>query len=218
MQDANQKEIQALKYKDRDAARDDFNDELLRMVLERCIEARKEAIGPSAHVSHPLLRRDAMKGQEMMHPNLQRNMYFLANSSYTIAREDSSGHMRDYFIILRDRRLGEKRPLIVYMVIVHKRLKERGKRRYGRIIRGLQRHIMQIRPLMDAAKGMTDNTCAFNATGHPALALPIGFVPARTDESIKLPASMQIVGKWYDKATILRVAYAWEQAVDWKTF
>jgi amidase len=70
---------------------------------------------------------------------------------------------------------------------------------------------------MEAAKGMTENTCAFNATGHPALALPIGFVPAKTEESIRLPASMQIVGKWYDEATILRVAYAWEQAVDWKT-
>ncbi|KAL3486573.1 amidase signature domain-containing protein [Aspergillus germanicus] len=71
---------------------------------------------------------------------------------------------------------------------------------------------------MEAAKGMTENTCAFNATGHPALALPIGFVPAKTDNSIRLPASMQIVGRWYDEATILRVAYAWEQAVDWKTF
>jgi amidase len=71
---------------------------------------------------------------------------------------------------------------------------------------------------MEAAKGMTENTCAFNATGHPALALPIGLVPAKTDESIRLPASIQIVGKWYDEATILRFAYAWEQAVDWKKF
>ncbi|KAL2794884.1 amidase signature domain-containing protein [Aspergillus keveii] len=71
---------------------------------------------------------------------------------------------------------------------------------------------------MEAAKGMTENTCAFNATGHPALALPIGFIPAKTDETIKLPASMQIVGRWYDETTILRFAYAWEQAVDWKTF
>ncbi|KAL3455508.1 amidase signature domain-containing protein [Aspergillus heterothallicus] len=71
---------------------------------------------------------------------------------------------------------------------------------------------------MGAAKGMTENTCAFNATGHPALALPIGFVPAKTDDSVKLPASMQIVGRWYEEGTVLRVAYAWEQAVNWKTF
>ncbi|KAL2817565.1 amidase signature domain-containing protein [Aspergillus granulosus] len=71
---------------------------------------------------------------------------------------------------------------------------------------------------MEAAQGMTENTCAFNATGHPALAMPIGFVPAKTDESIKLPASMQIVGRWHDEGTILRFADAWEQAVDWRDF
>lgn len=70
---------------------------------------------------------------------------------------------------------------------------------------------------IDAAKGMTENTCSFNATGHPALAMPIGFVPAE-DASIQLPASMQIVGRWYEEAMILRCAYAWEQAVDWKGF
>ncbi|KAL4885757.1 amidase signature domain-containing protein [Aspergillus karnatakaensis] len=69
---------------------------------------------------------------------------------------------------------------------------------------------------MDAAKGMTDNTCAFNATGHPALAMPIGFVAAKEDEQVRLPASMQIVGKWYDEVTVLKFAYAWEQAINWR--
>ncbi|KAL5344066.1 amidase signature domain-containing protein [Aspergillus crustosus] len=71
---------------------------------------------------------------------------------------------------------------------------------------------------MEAAKGMTENTCAFNATGHPALALPIGFVPAKTNEEIRLPASMQIVGGWWEEVTVLKFAYAWEQAVDWREF
>ncbi|KAK2800737.1 hypothetical protein FQN51_005877 [Onygenales sp. PD_10] len=71
---------------------------------------------------------------------------------------------------------------------------------------------------MEAAKGMTENTCSFNATGHPALAMPIGFVPARDDQNIRLPASMQIVGRWHDEVTILRAAYAWEQTVNWKEF
>ncbi|KAJ5984574.1 Amidase [Penicillium waksmanii] len=66
---------------------------------------------------------------------------------------------------------------------------------------------------LEAAQGLIDNTCAFNATGHPALAVPIGFVPAQEDPNIKLPASMQIVGKWHDELTILRVAYTWEQSV-----
>lgn len=69
---------------------------------------------------------------------------------------------------------------------------------------------------LEAAQGLIDNTCSFNATGHPALAMPIGFVPAKEDRNIKLPASMQVVGKWHDELMILRVAYAWEQAVNWK--
>jgi amidase len=70
----------------------------------------------------------------------------------------------------------------------------------------------------DASKGKLENTSAFNASGHPALAMPIGFVPAQEDFSIRLPASMQIVGRYWDEATILRAAYAWEQSVNWKEF
>lgn len=68
---------------------------------------------------------------------------------------------------------------------------------------------------MDSGKGMTENTCTFNTTGHPALAMPIGFVSPENND-IRLPASMQIVGKWHDERTIYRAAYAWESAVDWR--
>lgn len=49
----------------------------------------------------------------------------------------------------------------------------------------------------------------FNVTGHPALALPIGF----SDDG--LPLSLQIIGRHWDEATIYRVAQAYEQATDW---
>lgn len=68
-----------------------------------------------------------------------------------------------------------------------------------------------------AGAGLTDNTSPFNGTGHPALAMPIGFVPAKADPTIQLPASLQIVGKFFDEARILQAAYAWEGAYDWKT-
>ncbi|KAL1891064.1 hypothetical protein Sste5346_007889 [Sporothrix stenoceras] len=68
-----------------------------------------------------------------------------------------------------------------------------------------------------AAGGLMENTSPFNGTGHPALAIPIGFVPATDDPTIQLPASLQIVGKFFDEARILQVAYAWETAYDWKT-
>ncbi len=49
----------------------------------------------------------------------------------------------------------------------------------------------------------------FNVTGHPALALPIGF----SDDG--LPLSMQIAGARFGEATIYRVAQAYEKATGW---
>ncbi len=49
----------------------------------------------------------------------------------------------------------------------------------------------------------------FNLTGLPALSIPCGF----TGDA--LPIGMQIIGKAYDEPTVLRVAYAYEQATDW---
>ncbi|MDP6563714.1 MAG: amidase [Alphaproteobacteria bacterium] len=49
----------------------------------------------------------------------------------------------------------------------------------------------------------------FNVTGHPALALPIGF------DAEGLPLSMQIVGRYFDEAMVYRVAQAYEGATDW---
>jgi aspartyl-tRNA(Asn)/glutamyl-tRNA(Gln) amidotransferase subunit A len=51
-------------------------------------------------------------------------------------------------------------------------------------------------------------TLPFNLTGHPALALPIGFVDG-------LPAGMQLIGKYWDEATICRLGHAYEEAAGW---
>jgi hypothetical protein len=67
MQDDAKKEMQALIDKDLEKARNEFNDKLLRAVLERCIEAGKEALGPSVRVSYLLLCCAGVKGQEMKH-------------------------------------------------------------------------------------------------------------------------------------------------------
>ncbi|KAL1836927.1 hypothetical protein VTK73DRAFT_4878 [Phialemonium thermophilum] len=69
-----------------------------------------------------------------------------------------------------------------------------------------------------AASGKLENTSPFNGTGHPALAMPIGFVPALADPAVQVPASMQIVGRFFDEVRILQTAFAWENAYDWKTF
>ncbi len=53
-------------------------------------------------------------------------------------------------------------------------------------------------------------TTPFNVTGGPALVQPIGFTPDG------LPLAMQIVGRPFDDATVLRVAHAYEQATPWR--
>jgi aspartyl-tRNA(Asn)/glutamyl-tRNA(Gln) amidotransferase subunit A len=50
-------------------------------------------------------------------------------------------------------------------------------------------------------------TLPFNVTGHPALALPIGFADG-------LPIGMQIVGKANEEAQICRVGAAFERSTD----
>ncbi|MFT5450230.1 MAG: aspartyl-tRNA(Asn)/glutamyl-tRNA(Gln) amidotransferase subunit A [Gammaproteobacteria bacterium] len=52
-------------------------------------------------------------------------------------------------------------------------------------------------------------TMPFNVTGNPAMSLPIGFSAER------LPLSMQIVGRYFDEANVIRVGQAYEQATDW---
>jgi aspartyl-tRNA(Asn)/glutamyl-tRNA(Gln) amidotransferase subunit A len=56
-----------------------------------------------------------------------------------------------------------------------------------------------------------DLTLPFNFSGHPALSAPCGF----SDDG--LPIGMQIVGKPFDEATILRVAHQYQQVTDWHT-
>jgi amidase len=65
--------------------------------------------------------------------------------------------------------------------------------------------------LESGSRGFNRNTLPFNYTGHPALAVPVGKSPAG------LPASMQLVGRFFDDALLMRVAYAYQQSTDWDT-
>ncbi len=51
-------------------------------------------------------------------------------------------------------------------------------------------------------------TLPINIAGVPAVSIPAGFAGG-------LPVGMQIIGKHFSEETILRVAYAYEQATDW---
>ncbi len=61
----------------------------------------------------------------------------------------------------------------------------------------------------DIVLAMIRCTAPFNATHLPALSLPCGFTRNA------LPIGMQIVGRPFDEAMVLRVGHAYEQATDW---
>jgi Asp-tRNA(Asn)/Glu-tRNA(Gln) amidotransferase A subunit family amidase len=55
------------------------------------------------------------------------------------------------------------------------------------------------------------NMPPFNMTGQPTLALPCGF------SSSGLPLSLQLAGRAFEEATVLRVGAAYERATEWHT-
>ena len=54
-------------------------------------------------------------------------------------------------------------------------------------------------------------TISVNLAGLPGLSLPCGF------DGAGLPIGMQIIGKHFDETTMLKIAYAYEQATEWHT-
>ncbi|CUM64823.1 uncharacterized protein PRCAT00002437001 [Priceomyces carsonii] len=66
--------------------------------------------------------------------------------------------------------------------------------------------------------GLNANTGIFNITGHPALSLPIAFLPSIDNPNVKLPIGLQIIGKKWDETTVYKAAYGWEKETNWKEF
>lgn len=78
---------------------------------------------------------------------------------------------------------------------------------------GLAALEMELDPSCNPMKGLSDrlrNVQPFNYTGHPAISVPCGKVGG-------LPAGMQFVGRFFDEARLLRVAFSYEHMVDWTT-
>jgi aspartyl-tRNA(Asn)/glutamyl-tRNA(Gln) amidotransferase subunit A len=74
---------------------------------------------------------------------------------------------------------------------------------------------LRLTPCVDDVAGMKDYVMGsamhvFNATGHPALAQCVGF------DSNGMPLTMQIVGRYFDENTVLRVAASYEAATPWR--
>jgi aspartyl-tRNA(Asn)/glutamyl-tRNA(Gln) amidotransferase subunit A len=61
-----------------------------------------------------------------------------------------------------------------------------------------------------AVAGRSLFTNPFNITGHPALTVPCGFTAER------LPVGLQVIGRYYREADVLRVAAAYESITPWR--
>jgi amidase len=64
---------------------------------------------------------------------------------------------------------------------------------------------------LSVAVGVTTNTAPFNVTGHPALNVPCGFGRAPNRPEVKLPIGMQLIGRRWEDATVLKAAAVFEE-------
>jgi amidase len=67
-----------------------------------------------------------------------------------------------------------------------------------------------VKDLFDHLAPIETFTALFNATGQPAMSLPLGWSPAG------LPLGLQLVGRFGDEARLFRVAGALEEAMPWR--
>lgn len=63
--------------------------------------------------------------------------------------------------------------------------------------------------IIDLRQVGPEYTGIYNLAGNPAIVVPAGFSGEGT------PIGFQIAGRWFDEATILQIAHAFEQATDW---
>jgi amidase len=66
-----------------------------------------------------------------------------------------------------------------------------------------ERH-MSLKRSLEISMNNFQNTCAFDASGHPALSIPCG-------NSDGLPVGMMLVGRYFEEATLLRVSACLEK-------
>ena len=65
---------------------------------------------------------------------------------------------------------------------------------------------------LQLTRALTRNMGPFNLLGVPAMSVPCGF------SGDELPIGLQIAGRPFDEATVLRAGHAYQQETDWHTW
>jgi aspartyl-tRNA(Asn)/glutamyl-tRNA(Gln) amidotransferase subunit A len=165
---------------------------------------------------------------ELMRPTMElyRTIQFPEATLAHLQRGWLTERIELYGEVVRTRLLqGQKTPAIEYLRAQHER------RTFSSSIRAvLQRVDAIVLPTLPVAAiptaqigrdieidGVTENattallrmTMPFNLAGLPAVSCPCGFT---TDG---LPIGLQVAGKAFEEATVLRIAHAYQQLTDW---
>ena len=75
----------------------------------------------------------------------------------------------------------------------------------------LQQQVLAGEQEIGTVAALTQYTRPYNITGFPAISVPCGF------SAEGMPIGLQLAGRPFDEATVLRAAHAYEQATDWHT-
>jgi aspartyl-tRNA(Asn)/glutamyl-tRNA(Gln) amidotransferase subunit A len=190
------------------------SDEFFTRADEQVLAALQAAAGVLAQLGAQVIPAELPEGHAAALAN--GNMVTSDAAAFHRLRleENPNGFGND---VLQRLQMGAARTSSEYVLL--RREQSRLRRLYERFFEGFDLLITPSTPVVappiegpdaiEQARLLTRFTAPFNLTGLPALSLPCGF------SSDGLPIGLQIVGRPWAEAAVLRLAHAYEQATEW---
>ena len=146
------------------------------------------------------------------------NSLVVISDGATVHAERLNEHPEDFGEDIRERlRRGAATPLVDY--IRARRLQVQARRQFEQFFERYDLLLLPTTPVtappiegpnaLELARLLTRYTAPFNLTGVPALSIPCGFTPDG------LPAGLELVGRPWSEAALLRAASVYEHATHW---